>query len=135
MNAEAIVQSSEADRTKKITRMELVNTYDNTACLSSFNKFVLKSSQLSDSYSTMFSFTENTDSSVNSEIKMIAAANQLVISPTCNLSTKPNIDAGTVPVYTQSCTFTFEMEAFVGSKSYGTYSTFTFTVKNECLGF
>lgn len=27
------------------------------------------------------------------------------------------------------------MEAFIGSRSYGTYSTFTFTVKNECLGF
>jgi len=52
-----MIQASDADRTKRIARMELTNTYDNKACLGDFNKFVLNSAQLSNNYSTMFTFT------------------------------------------------------------------------------
>lgn len=86
----------------------------------------------------MFAFTDSGSASVSSSVKLIAPANKFVNSPTCNLSTHDQIYAGVLAnniVYTSSCDFVFQVEAFVGSKSFGTYTSFTYTVRNECLGF
>jgi hypothetical protein len=37
--------------------------------------------------------------------------------------------------YKQKCAFTLEVEAFIDSTSFGTYTSFTYTVENECMNF
>jgi hypothetical protein len=135
IKASTTVQASLKSRTKIINRMDIQNIWDNKWCLNDFNQFSLRSAQLSDVYSSMFDFTDPHTASLNPNISFVAIANSDVMSPDCNLSTSSQISSQISPItYTQSCTFTFEVEAFIGMVSHGYYTSFNFTIYNECIG-
>ena len=88
--ASAAIQSQAGDRVKTIRKMDLTDPYDSKYCLAKFNKFVLRSAQLSDQTAALFKFTDPGTALQNPTIELIAEANQLVSTPTCKLSSTMN---------------------------------------------
>ena len=125
--------------------MDLANEFDSEECLSSFNKFTMNSDQLGNDinmWKDIFSFTDSGSSTVNSKITLIAEANSHVkdevSNQKCRLSTLKQITDGVLATqiqYTSSCTFTFEIYAWIGSTNMGKYTSFKYTVRNECFIF
>lgn len=107
--------------------MDISNPNGRLYCLPNFDKFVLRSAQLNDQTAALFKFTDPGTALQNPTIELIAEANKLVATPTCKLSNTMN--GGTYQSY---CDITLEVEAFIGTLSFGVYTQFVFRVFNEC---
>ena len=68
--------------------MELEDQWDNKYCLAKFNKFVLHSTDISDSskLSQIFSLEDPGRPDLNPSISLVAEANSIVVSSNCKLS-------------------------------------------------
>jgi uncharacterized protein YcgI (DUF1989 family) len=111
--------------------MELNNQWDNKYCLAKFNKFVLHSTDISDSskLSQIFILEDPGSPDKNPSISLVAEANSIVVSSNCKLSNKDNPST-----FVEFCKIPLQIEAFINTVSFGNYISFDFYVYNECKG-
>jgi hypothetical protein len=80
--------------------MDLFNQWDREYCIAKFNRFVLRSTEISDQsqLAKIFDFKDPGNPNTNPEITFIAEANEDVVTSNCKLS---NADAQ--QTYTKYC--------------------------------
>jgi len=94
--------------------------------------------------SSLFDFATSEAGIISSEmswlITLIAASNYSVNQATaavtpvgCQLSTQDKIINGLPVSYVTSCDIVLDVNAFIGLVSFGSYTQFTFTIRNECF--